>query len=91
MRPPLREHCPDRPEHKHHTIPREILKQLGAPNRWSIPEALHKEIHKGAGGGAYNEAFKQRLQALGRDPTAADVMGIRDDLVQQFGLGAFRP
>lgn len=89
--------------HKHHTIPREILKLLspdvakavrgkaGAPNRWSIPEDLHKAIRKGPGGGAYNEAFKQRLDALRRDPTAAEVMGIRDDLVKQFGLEMFRP
>jgi hypothetical protein len=90
--------------HKHHTIPREILKhhlpadvakavrgKAGAPNRWSIPEDLHKAIHKGPGGGAYNEAFKQRLGELGRKPTADDVFRIRDDLVEQFGLGAYRP
>lgn len=82
--------------HKHHTIPREILKhdlpadvakavrgKAGAPNRWSIPTALHKAIHKGRGGGAYNEAFKQRLRDLGRQPTVSDALRIRDDLVEQ--------
>ena len=90
--------------HKHHTIPREILKhylpadvakavrgKAGAPNRWSVPVDLHKAIHKGSGGGAYNEAFKQRLGELGRRPTADDVFRIRDELVEQFGLGAYRP
>jgi RHS repeat-associated protein len=90
--------------HKHHTIPREILKhhlpadvakavrgKAGAPNRWSIPEDLHKAIHKGAGGGAYNETFKERLSQLGRQPTADDVLQIRDDLVQLFGLEGYRP
>ena len=90
---------------RHHTVPREILKQLppdiannplvrgraGAPNRWSIPADLHNEIHRGAGGGAYNEAFKQRLGELGRSPTVDDVLRIRDDLVQEFGLGGYRP
>jgi RHS repeat-associated protein len=89
--------------HKHHTIPREVLKMLppdvaaqvrgkaGAPNRWLIPEDLHKRIHRGAGGGAYNDAFKQRLRDLGREPTAADVFEIRDSLVAEFGLEAYRP
>jgi RHS repeat-associated protein len=89
--------------HKHHTVPREILKKLppdvakavrgqaGAPNRWSIPEDLHKAIHEGRGGGAYNDAFKQRLRDLGRDPAPDDVVRIRDDLVKQFGLEGFRP
>ncbi len=90
--------------HKHHTIPREILKhhlpanvakavrgKVGGPNRWAIPEDLHRAIHKGPRGGAYNEAFKRRLRELGREPTPADVRQIRDDLVKQFGLEPFRP
>ena len=92
--------------HKHHTVPREVLKKhlptdvanyplvrgrAGAPNRWKIPIDLHKGIHKGAGGGAYNEVFKQRLRDLGGKPTAHDVLRIRDDLVKQFGLGGYRP
>jgi hypothetical protein len=90
--------------HRHHTVPREILKQLpedvannplvrgraGAPNRWSIPRDVHESIHRGPGGGAYNEAFKQRLGELGRNPTADDVLRIRDDLVKQFGLEGYR-
>lgn len=91
--------------HKHHTVPREILKTLppavakdplvrgraGAPNRWSIPADLHKQIHSGPGGGLYNEAWKQRLGQLGRPPTVQDVVGIRNDLVTRFGLESYRP
>ncbi len=90
---------------KHHTVPREILKALpddvansplirgkaGSPNRWKIPIELHKSIHKGAGGGAYNETFKAKLKELGRDPTVDDVLSIRDELVKQFGLEGYRP
>jgi hypothetical protein len=91
--------------HKHHTVPREILKQLpddvannplvrgraGAPNRWPIPEDVQKAIHKGKGGGAYNDAFKRELETLRRDPTVEDVLRIRDDLVKRFGLEGYRP
>jgi hypothetical protein len=52
---------------------------------------LHKSIHKGAGGGAYNETFKAKLKELGRDPTVDDVLSIRDELVKQFGLEGYRP
>jgi RHS repeat-associated protein len=90
---------------RHHRVPIEILKQLpedvannplvrgraGAPNRWSIPRDLHESIHRGPGGGAYNETFKQRLGELGREPTVHDVLRIRDDLVKQFGLEGYRP
>lgn len=65
--------------------------RAGAPNRWPIPEDLHKQIHRGPGGGAYNEAFKQRLGGLGREPTVDDVLTIRNDLVKQFGLEGYRP
>jgi len=65
--------------------------RAGAPNRWSIPEDLHKAIHKGPGGGAYNEAFKRRLLDLEGTPTVNDVIRIRDDLLKQFGLEGYRP
>ncbi len=91
--------------HRHHTTPREILKQLpeqianhplvrgirGFPNRWKIPGDLHKEIHKGAGGGAYNDAFKQKLRELGRPPTVNDVLQIRKEVTEMFGLASHRP
>ena len=91
--------------HKHHTVPKEILKkylpldvanhplvrgQAGSPNRLSIPEDLHKAIHKGPGGGAYNEAFKIRLEDLGRKPTVEDVLKIKNELIEQFGLRGFQ-
>jgi hypothetical protein len=65
--------------------------RAGAPNRWAIPQDLHKEIHKGAGGGAYNTAWKQQLGDLGRDPTVDDVIAVRDRLAQDFGLEPWRP
>ncbi|MBK9259932.1 MAG: hypothetical protein IPM54_08870 [Polyangiaceae bacterium] len=90
----------------HHTVPTEILKMLpdnvrkavqgkpGAPNRWAIPEDVHKRIHKGAGGGEWNEKFKSRIDRVRRRTgklTAEDILKIRDDLVKEFGLEAYRP
>jgi hypothetical protein len=91
--------------HLHHTVPREILKQLpedvannplvrgraGAPNRWPVPRGHHVDIHRGAGGGAYNQRWKDELGQLGRDPTVDDVLRIRDQLTQEFGLQGYRP
>jgi RHS repeat-associated protein len=89
----------------HHMVPREILRQLpedvannplvrgraGAPNRWSVPRDHHVDIHRGAGGGAYNQAWKDALEQLGREPTVDDVLRIRDRLSRQFGLEGYRP
>lgn len=87
----------------HHTVPKEILKLLppdvakavrgkpGAPNIWKVPENVHKLIHKGKGGGAYNEAFKARLRELGDNVTAEAVLKIRDDLVREFDIARYRP
>lgn len=86
-------------------IPRETLRQLpedvannplvrgraGAPNRWRVPRDQHVDIHRGAGGGAYNQAWKDALEDLGREPTVDDVLRIRDRLSQQFGLERYRP
>ena len=60
---------------KHHTIPRQILKLIpddvvklvrgkkGAPNRWRIPEDIHKWIHRGlAERLLYQEPRDPRLQ-----------------------------
>ena len=89
----------------HHMVPREILRQLpedvannplvrgraGAPNRWPVPRGEHVDIHRGAGGGAYNQAWKDALRQLGRQPTVDDVLRIRDTLGRQFGLEKYRP
>jgi hypothetical protein len=89
----------------HHMVPREILRQLpqevannplvrgraGAPNRWPVPRGEHVDIHRGAGGGAYNQAWKDALRQVGRQPTVGDVLRIRDRLGQQFGLEKYRP
>jgi hypothetical protein len=88
---------------KHHAVPKEVLKALpddvaralkgrcGAPNRWPMPEDLHRAIHRGKGGGVYNVAFRQRVEGLGRTPTVRDVVRIRDEIVRQFGLEHFQP
>ena len=86
-------------------VPREILRRLpedvannplirgraGAPNRWPVPRGEHVDIHRGAGGGAYNQAWKDALRQLGRRPTVDDVLRIRDTLGRQFGLERYRP
>lgn len=69
-------------------MPTEILKLLprdvannplvrgraGAPNRWAIPEDVHKGIRTGPGGGLYNQAWKDALDGLGRTPTVDDIV-----------------
>ncbi len=69
-------------------MPREILRLIpkkvannplvrgrrGAPNRWPIPKDVHREIHAGPGGGAYNQAWKKALRPLGGDPTPDDIV-----------------
>jgi intein/homing endonuclease len=86
----------------HHTIPKQIQKMLspdvaanpkirgvkGTPNIKYIPEWLHKAIHTGGRGGAYNARFIKELEKLG-DPkkiTPEKVLEIRDMLVKEFGL-----
>jgi RHS repeat-associated protein len=94
---------------EHHTVPTEILNKhlppdvasdplvrgkKGAPNKWSIPEDLHIEIHRGAGGGPYNQRWIDEItaiQATGREVTVQDVLNIREKLVVEFGLEAYRP
>jgi hypothetical protein len=87
----------------HHTIPRQILRNLppevasnplvrgraGAPNRWSIPRELHREIHSGGpNGGRYNQFFRDHMP---RNPTVDDMLRLREDAVREFGLGPYRP
>ncbi len=87
---------------KHHTIPKEIQKKLppevakhkdvvgrkGLPNKKSIPYKKHREIHKGAGGGKYNQRFDQEIKKRGgyQNVSPKDVTNIRDKLVKEFGL-----
>lgn len=91
--------------HRHHTVPSEILRQLpddvanhplvrgraGAPNRWPIPEDVHRTIHSGPGGGAYNQAWKDAFESLGRSPTVDDVLQLRGQITKQFGIDVYRP
>jgi hypothetical protein len=90
----------DVPTHLHHTVPSEILKQLpddvasnplvrgraGAPNRWRIPVDVHRGIHQGAGGVAHNQAWKDALAGLGRQPTVDDILRLRGQITKQFGI-----
>jgi len=89
----------------HHTVPREILRTLpedvannplvrgraGAPNRWAIPEDVHVGIHAGPGGGAYNQAWKDGLEALGREPTVDDILRLREEITKDFGIDIYGP
>lgn len=87
----------------HHSIPREVQRQLppevarhpdvrgrkGNPNRMCLPYETHREIHRGPGGGAYNQFFLDRLnpRALGgRQPTVNDVLRVRQEALDAFGL-----
>jgi len=89
---------------KHHTIPSQILKLLpakvandprirgmrGAPNRWPMPEDLHKAIHQGAGGGQYNQFFLDKLKDT-PTPSVDDILRWREEAIKKFGLEGFRP
>ena len=66
----------------------------GHPNIWDIPESLHIAIHKGPGGGLYNARWFEELDAIGttgRGITVGDVLRIRFDLAQEFGLMRYAP
>jgi hypothetical protein len=95
------------PMDKHHTIPREIraprsgkpgkLKpdvanhpdvkgRPGLPNRWDIPRELHQKLHP-----QYNRRFEAELAKIKGEPTAEDVIKIRDQLATEFGIEGYRP
>ncbi len=62
------------------------------PNIWQISGSLHKSIHEGAGGGRYNQRWKEELEKLDpEDVTAENVLGIRDNLAEEFGFAECRP
>lgn len=66
----------------------------GSPNVWQIPEDLHIEMHRGPGGGPYNQRWIEEIAAIrarGREVMAHDVLEIREKLVVEFGLEAYRP
>jgi hypothetical protein len=60
----------------------------GAPNRWSIPEDLHKAIH---GAGKYNAFWKNSLRQLQRSPTVQDVLKIKAEAIRVFKLAPYAP
>jgi hypothetical protein len=85
----------------HHTIPKQIQQMIslsdprirgvrGNPNVKKIPEELHKAIHTGGNGGAYNARFIQEIEKIktkfNRDVTPDDILAIREMLVKEFGL-----
>jgi hypothetical protein len=86
--------------HMHHQTPREVLKQLpedvadnpavrgrrGSPNRRRIEVPEHQRIHQGPGGGQANELTKQKIRELGREPTAEDVLRIREEVNRELKI-----
>ena len=92
------------PEYEmHHTIPRQIQKRLpenvrkhpdvvgrkGLPNRKPVPYEKHRDIHRGPGGGVYNDRFDEEIvkeAGVYGNVTAQQIINIRDRLVKEFGL-----
>jgi hypothetical protein len=87
----------------HHTIPKQIQKSLptniasdpkiigvkGTPNIKYISEWLHKAVHTGGNGGAYNTRFFIEIDKIlekKSEITVKDILQIRDLLVKEFGL-----
>ncbi|GHT27809.1 hypothetical protein FACS18942_07590 [Planctomycetales bacterium] len=86
----------------HHTIPKQIQKALppevasnplirgvkGNPNIKYIQEWLHKDIHTGGNGGAYNARFFIEIEKAGElnSVTVQQILNIRDALVKEFDL-----
>ena len=85
---------------KHHMMPKAVLKALprkvarqvwgkkGRPNKWLIPEDLHKRIHAGAKGGPWNDAWWDRIAGKGGIDKVkpGDLLGWLDEIASQFGL-----
>ena len=67
-----------------------IIGKKGLPNIKKIPEWLHKAIHTGGNGGAYNARFLIELNKVTKNnlsnATVKMVLTIRDSLVKEFGL-----
>lgn len=76
-------------------VAKEVRGSRGEPNVWPIPRDVHKEIYRGAGGGRYNERWRQEIdqvrQETGGEPTVEDVRRIREKLINEFGLGVYSP
>jgi RHS repeat-associated protein len=72
----------------------QVRGKKGAPNIWPIPEDVHKDIHQGPGGGPYNQRWIEEINAIrarGHEIQVEDVIRIRDQLVDEFGLEGYRP
>jgi RHS repeat-associated protein len=89
--------------HRHHVIPKEILRQLppiirravqgrpGARNVWEIPAELHRRIHGGHGRERYNVRWKEEYERLTpNEITPQKLWEIRDRIVDWCGLGPYR-
>lgn len=67
----------------------DVVGRPGLPNRWPIPQELHRSMHP-----RYNQRFKDELSRImqtGKKPSVEDVLGIRDRLVKEFGIEGYRP
>jgi len=66
----------------------------GTKNIWPIPEDLHKLLHSGGPrGGDWNRRWWEELKEAGgvENASVSDVVRIREQLVEEFGLGMYRP
>ncbi|WP_276528430.1 RHS repeat domain-containing protein [Flavobacterium branchiophilum] len=86
----------------HHLIPQEMMKnpdfmkQLNQITKNAnnyinrqgafIEEGLHKAIHKGAGGGKWNEAFKQWAKDMDYDFTKKDIQNQLKKMMKDFNI-----
>lgn len=68
-----------------------IRDRQGDPNRWPMPESVHKDIHKGAVGGEYNIDWKKKINNLEGKPMVKDVLKIKKKIIKKFNLEQFRP
>ncbi len=64
----------------------DIIGRPGLPNRWPVPQQLHRSMHP-----RYNQRFKEELTRLEGEPDVKDVLRIRDRLAKEFGIDEYRP
>jgi RHS repeat-associated protein len=67
------------------------------PNMWDIPDNVHADIHNPnsaismKNGGDYNTEFIRRVNELGPNIMADDVVDIRDQMTKDYDIEQYRP